>query len=208
MPIQHAVLSLLEEGPGYGYEFRAKFEADVGPEWGGLNIGHMYQVLGRAERDGLVLVTGKQNQANRPEQKIYAITDAGVESLNEWFDDPPGRSSGYRSDFILKVQAAHKRGPEMVRHVCEIHRAAHMSELQTLRALRRARRGEDELGSLLTITAAIAHIQADIEIIDSVEAGLDKEESAQASATGAGQPARSRTTVETATSDDEPRKVG
>ena len=54
MPIQHAVLALLAEGESYGYELKGDFEASIGPQWGGLNIGHLYQVLDRLVRDGLV----------------------------------------------------------------------------------------------------------------------------------------------------------
>ena len=51
MPLQHAVLSLLVDGPSYGYELKGAFERSVGPQWGALNIGHLYQVLDRLSRD-------------------------------------------------------------------------------------------------------------------------------------------------------------
>jgi DNA-binding PadR family transcriptional regulator len=55
LSIHHAVLGLLADGPSYGYELKANFERAIGPQWGELNIGHLYQVLERLERDGLVL---------------------------------------------------------------------------------------------------------------------------------------------------------
>ena len=57
MPINHAVLALLRDGPSHGYELKAAFEAAIGPQWGALNIGHLYQVLDRLSRDGLVTST-------------------------------------------------------------------------------------------------------------------------------------------------------
>ena len=45
MPIQHAVLALLDDGPTYGYELKAKFEAAIGPQWGQLNMGRLYHTL-------------------------------------------------------------------------------------------------------------------------------------------------------------------
>ena len=54
MPIQHAVLALLAHGESHGYEIKTSFEETVGPQWGELNIGHVYQVLDRCVRDGLV----------------------------------------------------------------------------------------------------------------------------------------------------------
>ena len=53
MPLQHAVLALLAAKPAHGYELRTSFEEAVGDQWGGMNIGHLYQVLDRLARDGL-----------------------------------------------------------------------------------------------------------------------------------------------------------
>jgi len=54
MAIQHAVLALLADRPSYGYELKTAFESSVGPQWGTINIGHLYQILDRLSRDGLV----------------------------------------------------------------------------------------------------------------------------------------------------------
>jgi hypothetical protein len=51
MPLHHAVLSLLADKPAHGYELRNSFEQAVGDQWGGLNIGHLYQILERLSRD-------------------------------------------------------------------------------------------------------------------------------------------------------------
>ena len=50
MPLHHAVLALLSAKPAHGYELKSSFEQAVGDQWGGLNIGHLYQILeiGRA----------------------------------------------------------------------------------------------------------------------------------------------------------------
>ncbi|MDQ2896329.1 MAG: helix-turn-helix transcriptional regulator [Actinomycetota bacterium] len=45
MAIHHAILSLLDRDESYGYELRAELERSVGPQWGQLNIGHVYQLL-------------------------------------------------------------------------------------------------------------------------------------------------------------------
>ena len=65
MPIHHADLALLAEGPNYGYELKGTFEEAIGPQWGELNIGHLYQILDRLERDGLV-TKRVHPQARRP----------------------------------------------------------------------------------------------------------------------------------------------
>lgn len=54
MPLHHAVLALLADKPAHGYELKTSFEQAVGDQWGGLNIGHLYQILDRLGRDGLI----------------------------------------------------------------------------------------------------------------------------------------------------------
>src|ERR671935_3175305 len=109
MPIQHAVLALLERGESYGYELRAEFKESVGPQWGELNIGHLYQVLDRLVRDGLVTRRAVP-QSNRPDRIDYRLTDAGRAELDRWLETPFVRSGGYRDDFFLKLLAASRLG--------------------------------------------------------------------------------------------------
>ena len=87
MPIQHAVLALLAEGDSYGYELRAEFERAVGPQWGELNIGHLYQVLDRLVRDGMV-TRREVAQPVKPDRVVYGITENGRGELQHWLGAP------------------------------------------------------------------------------------------------------------------------
>lgn len=166
MPLQHAVLALLADGPSYGYELKANFEKAVGPQWGGLNIGHLYQILDRLSRDEQVNSLTVP-QESRPDRTVYRITSSGVRQLEEWLETPTTRTAGYRDDFILKVLAASRRSESEVHRVCEIQRTARLEELQTLRNSRRTH--EHDGLATLTIEAAILHIQADLKLVDAVE---------------------------------------
>jgi len=84
MPIHHALLSLLADGDSYGHELKGAFERSVGPQWGALNVGHVYQLLDRLKRDGLVEIVRAEPQPRRPDRLIYAITDAGRAELDDW----------------------------------------------------------------------------------------------------------------------------
>lgn len=161
------MLAFLADGPSYGYEIKATFERAVGPEWGGLNIGHMYQILERLNRDGLV--TSRVVAAGaRPDRTVYRITAAGRRTLDAWLDEPITRAAGYRDEFILKLLAASLRSEQAVEQVCQAHRDVKMGELQTLRALRREHK--DEPLAAVTIEAAILHVQADLKLVESVAA--------------------------------------
>ncbi|MFE9201888.1 PadR family transcriptional regulator [Micromonospora sp. NPDC007230] len=169
MAIQHAVLALLARGPSYGYELKSAFEAAVGPQWGPLNIGHLYQILDRLSRDELV-VAERQPQPVKPDRVVYEITPAGRAELDRWLAEPSPRSGGFRDDFFLKVTAAARSGAEAtVRTVLGNQRGHLMRELRNLDGLRR--RTDDPLVRLL-LSAATRHVEADLAFVDDAEAAL------------------------------------
>lgn len=164
MPIQHAVLSLLSDGPSHGYELKSAFEQAVGPQWGPLNIGHLYQVLERLSREGMVTSTRVPQEA-RPDRVVYAITDAGSGELAAWMAEPSPRTSGFRDDFFLKmVAAARTRDAAVVEQVIARQRAFLLRELRNLHELRREQRADITVGLLLS--AAARHVEADLAFLD------------------------------------------
>jgi len=163
MPIQHAVLALLADGPGYGYELKTLFEESVGPQWGELNIGHLYQVLDRLIRDGLV-TRRSVRQAERPDKIVYRLTKAGEEELNRWLESPFVRQGGYRDDFFLKLFAAARLGPERLRQVVRVQREAYLGELAALAELCARHRGQPLVQ--LLIEAAILHTEANLRVAE------------------------------------------
>ena len=166
MPIHHAVLALLEEGDSYGYELRAHFRQMVGPQWGDLNIGHLYQVLERLVRDGLVKKR-EVEQETRPDKVVYRITRAGHKELDEWLESPFVRQGGYRDDFFLKLAAASRLGRNQLKSVLRTQREAYLAELAALAQLR-SRHDEEPLISLL-VEAAILHMEANLRVVELAE---------------------------------------
>ena len=77
MSVPHALLALLSEGPKYGLQLRAEFEARTGEVWP-LNVGQVYTTLQRLERDGLVEADGAGEDS---QQKVFRITAAGEAEL-------------------------------------------------------------------------------------------------------------------------------
>ncbi len=175
MPIQHAVLSLLSAGPSHGYELKSAFEQAVGPQWGPLNIGHLYQVLERLSREGMVTSTRVPQEA-RPDRVVYAITDAGAAELATWMAEPSPRTSGFRDDFFLKmVAAARTQDASVIEQVVARQRAFLLRELRNLHELRREPgtnvagdptvNGADVMVGLL-LAAAARHVEADLAFLD------------------------------------------
>ncbi|MFG1841311.1 PadR family transcriptional regulator [Micromonospora sp. NPDC049175] len=169
MAIQHAVLALLAGGPSHGYQLKGAFEAAVGPQWGPLNIGHLYQILDRLSRDELV-VAERQPQPIKPDRVVYEITPDGRAELARWLAEPSPRSGGFRDDFFLKVTAAARSGSTAtVRAVLSNQRGHLLRELRNVDGLRRA--ADDPVVGLL-LTAASRHVTADLSFVDDAEAVL------------------------------------
>jgi DNA-binding PadR family transcriptional regulator len=168
MPIHHAVLALLEAGPSHGYELKSSFEHGVGPQWGSLNIGHLYQILERLSRDELVR-SHRVTQGGGPDRIVYELTPAGRRELAGWLDEPSPRR-GHRDDFFLKIMAAARlREPSALRQVLSRQRVYLLQELRNLQALRR---DQTDPTVALLLDAARMHVQADLAVIDAAEETL------------------------------------
>ena len=170
MPLQHAVLALLAAKPAHGYELKASFEQAVGDQWGGLNIGHLYQILDRLARDELI-ESQRQPQPVKPDRVVHRLTPAGRAELDRWLGEPSVRLRGYRDDFFLKVMAAvHAGDAGTVAGVLSRQRAHLLRELRSL-ADARALTEPTAVVSLL-ITAAELHARADLGVVDAAEETL------------------------------------
>jgi DNA-binding PadR family transcriptional regulator len=197
MPLQHAVLALLAARPAHGYELKNEFEQAVGDQWGGLNIGHLYQVLDRLSRDGLI-DSERRPQQVKPDRIVHQITPAGQAELDRWLSEPVVRARGYRDDFFLKLMAAVQSGsPDMLAGVLSRQRTHLLRELHGLAEARRAA-GLSAVGhggpgggfppvQILLITAAELHTRADLDLVDAAESSLSPQVLAVAAAAARGQ---------------------
>jgi DNA-binding PadR family transcriptional regulator len=105
--IKHAILGLLAGGPLHGYDLKAAYEADLVPE-AQLNFGQVYTTLDRLHRDGLV-TPEVVAQAERPDRKVYTLTDKGRRELDEWLHTPHKHNLDLRNDeTFLKLMLARR----------------------------------------------------------------------------------------------------
>ncbi|MFC4006069.1 PadR family transcriptional regulator [Nonomuraea purpurea] len=169
MPLSHAVLALLADGPSHGYELKTRFEAAIGPQWGGLNIGHLYQILDRLVRDGHV-VRSHVAQSDRPDKTLYQLTGTGAEELTGWASTPHVRAGGFRDELFLKLLAATRLGPGTLEEFTRAQRQAYLSDLAGLTRLRRESAASPLVA--LLVDAAVAHIKADLQVVESAERRL------------------------------------
>ncbi|MGW2047345.1 PadR family transcriptional regulator [Streptomyces sp. NPDC001858] len=163
LPLHHAVLALLTEGESHGYELKGRFEEAIGPQWGGLNIGHLYQILDRLVRDGRV-TRSQMAQTDRPDKTLYRLTPSGQEEVLQWATSAWVRTGGFRDELFLKLFGASTLGTQALDAFVTAQRQTYLSELAGLTRLRRTHAG-DPLISLL-LDAAIGHTKADLELVE------------------------------------------
>jgi DNA-binding PadR family transcriptional regulator len=147
---------------------KVQIEAALGPEYGGLNKGYIYEVIHKMERDGLITSRVETQAGMRPDRSVLEITEPGQEQLTGWLAEPVRRSAGFRDEFVQKVLAASLRGEEAVRQVCRVQRRLLLSEAKTLQTLRRERDGDP--GAAFTIEVAILRTNAELECVEAAEA--------------------------------------
>jgi DNA-binding PadR family transcriptional regulator len=166
MPLHHAVLALLADKPAHGYELKSSFEEAVGDQWGGLNIGHLYQILDRLSRDGLI-ASERQPQQVKPDRVVHHLTPAGRAELDRWLAEPSPRARGYRDDFFLKLMAAAQRGDRATLDAVLRGQRTHL--LRELHSLADARTHATSPVVALLVTAAELHVRADLGVVDAAE---------------------------------------
>ena len=181
MPLHHAVLALLAEKPTHGYELKSSFEQAVGDQWGGLNIGHLYQILDRLSRDGLI-ESQRQPQPIKPDRVVHHLTPAGRAELDRWLSEPTARQRGYRDDFFLKLMAAAQAGDRDVLDGVLRKQREHL--LREMHALSEAKAQGPATVVGLLITAAELHIRADLGVVDAAEKALEPDLAAAAAGAG------------------------
>ena len=166
MPLHHAVLALLAGKPAHGYELKSSFEQAVGEQWGGLNIGHLYQILDRLSRDGLI-ESQRQPQPVKPDRIVHRLTPAGRAELGRWLAEPSLRARGYRDDFFLKLMAAAQAGDPATLVGVLSRQRAHL--LKELHSLAEAQTQAPSPVVALLLTAAELHVRADLGVVDAAE---------------------------------------
>jgi DNA-binding PadR family transcriptional regulator len=163
------MLALLSEAPKYGLQLSQEFEARTGEVWP-LNTGQVYTTLQRLERDDLIR---SDDVAEDGPQKVFRITQAGVDELNDWLRKPPDVSSPPRDELVIKVLVALRvPGVDLVELV-QSHRR-HL--IESMRHYTRLKEEADDadIGLLLVADAEIFRLDAVVRWLDAADARIKR----------------------------------
>lgn len=172
MSLKHALLGFLNYTSMTGYELKQHFDQSINHFWN-ANLSQIYPTLSQLEEEGF-LTMEVDYQENRPNRKVYHITDAGREELKRWLGEPMDLPP-VRNAFLIKVFFGGSLGKEEVltqlRHNLKLNRellAAYLGPVkkvlqQNIDAKRLEREG---LFWGLTLEAGIKHQKACIEWLE------------------------------------------
>jgi DNA-binding PadR family transcriptional regulator len=160
--VQEVLLALLSEGGSYGYQLRARLQLALGPLAESLNAGQVYVTLGRLEKAGLIGAR-RDEQSDRADRKVYALTEAGRERVSAWLRDTSWPKPA-PAEFHLKLVAAAAAGLANPVRLVDAQRHA---LLEALAAAQRAALAEprDSVAGLL-LEGVVLRLQADLRWLE------------------------------------------
>jgi PadR family transcriptional regulator AphA len=132
MSLKFLVLAVLSRQPATGYEITKTFDATVGSFWRASHQ-QVYRELNALSRIGLTTFA-KISQTERPDKKVYTITQAGTEELLQWLTSPT-LERPIKDDLLIKVWAGELLGANALRREIARLRAVHEAELQRYKDL-------------------------------------------------------------------------
>lgn len=100
MSLPHALLGLLSYVPSTGYEIKAIFDESIHFFWNATTP-QIYRTLNQMEQKGWLTVNVVY-QENKPNRKVYTVTEDGREELNRWLAESP-EPQEIRFPFLIKV---------------------------------------------------------------------------------------------------------
>jgi PadR family transcriptional regulator, regulatory protein AphA len=100
MSLKHALLGFINYGPMTGYELKKFFDTSVAHFWN-AELSQIYPALKAMESEGLVEMK-VEVQDDRPNRKVYSITETGRRELLDWLAQPAERDQ-VREPILIKV---------------------------------------------------------------------------------------------------------
>lgn len=100
MSLEYAILGFLSYHPYTGYDLKKIFDSSVRHFWP-ADQAQIYRTLNRLAEQGLASMQ-KVTQEDRPDRKVYHITDAGRQALRDWIAGPTPLSEP-RSAALIQV---------------------------------------------------------------------------------------------------------
>ncbi|PKO22944.1 MAG: PadR family transcriptional regulator [Chloroflexi bacterium HGW-Chloroflexi-1] len=180
MSLEHALLGFLSYSPMTGYELKQHFDQSIYHFWN-ANLSQIYPALSRMKEEGL-LTMEVEHQEDRPNRKVYTITDAGREALQRWLVTPlpPGQ---VREAWLIQIFFAHFQSNDEIVSLLEARMDAMRARLAVCRTeiqaaidQNAAQSGVERASQLwqITLDYGIAHYETQLAWLEQTLARVRK----------------------------------
>jgi DNA-binding PadR family transcriptional regulator len=129
----YAILGLLAREALSGYDLTQRMKGRVGYFWSARHS-QIYPELARLE-DGGFVTHSVVEQRERPDKKVYEITDVGLEALKDWVTQPPPEKPT-RDELTLKAYSVWLADGEEVARVFSAEGLKHEEQLARYEEIR------------------------------------------------------------------------
>ena len=116
-----------------GYDLTQRMKGRVGYFWNARHS-QIYPELARLE-DGGFVTHSVVEQRDRPDKKVYEITDAGLEALKDWVTEPPSQKPT-RDELTLKAYSVWLADEEEAARVFRAEGLKHEEQLARYEEIR------------------------------------------------------------------------
>lgn len=134
MALRQGLLGLLNYGEMTGYELAKAFSDSLSYFWQ-AQTSQIYRELNQLEADGM-LSSRIEIQTDRPNRRIYAITESGRSELQRWLNsDLQAEMMPTRSEVLLRLFFSAQRTPQANLETLQQLAAAYEAQLSAMRAV-------------------------------------------------------------------------
>lgn len=131
MSLRYAVLGLLANQPGSGYDLTQRFDAVLGRHAWHAQHSQIYPELKRLSNEGLVTVVEEGPRGRR----TYDVTETGRTELRAWMRDYP-EAGVVRNEYALRLFFLGALDPAEARVLLEKYLEAGEEQAQAIHAIR------------------------------------------------------------------------
>jgi DNA-binding PadR family transcriptional regulator len=167
MSLKYVLLALIAQRPHHGYELKHQAEQLLG-SGAELNPGQLYPLLRKLAEQRL-LTDERVEQEDRPDKRVFTLTEAGARELEAWLAEPVPLQVG-RSPLFLRFVVLALMKPEACAEFLRRQRRVALEFLARLVADRAERQHSDDLATSALREATILHAEADLRWIEWLEA--------------------------------------
>ncbi len=125
--LAYILLGMLARDRLSGYDLATLLKKHFGPFWA-ISHTQIYPALAQLVEAGFATYQIIEQQARRPDKKIYQITEAGQVALRDWVESPTAPTV-LRDEFLLKAYSLWVADPKRIQAIFREQIALHQERL-------------------------------------------------------------------------------